>query len=174
MKKQIVDELDGVGKKIADHWTEVLEDVRAVDPRHEAKEDGRRRSWTRRPSVVEEGEYVAKIKPELDDEIKALWLKREEIDDRRPPSCGRSGSGTRSSRGSGGSRAAYTARCAATMATARRSSRIGFRGPARSADYIPPDSRRSWCSTRPSWRASTPRCRPSGSAAPSARRRGLA
>jgi large subunit ribosomal protein L32e len=80
-KKQIVDELDGVGKKVADHWAEVIEES-GVTPT-EAKEEKAEVVETQ-TAVVEEGEYVTKRKPELDDQTKALLLKREEIDSRRP------------------------------------------------------------------------------------------
>jgi large subunit ribosomal protein L32e len=80
-KKQIVDELDGVGKKVADHWAEVIEES-GVTPT-EAKEEKVEVVETE-AAVVEEGEYVTKRKPELDDQTKALLLKREEIDSRRP------------------------------------------------------------------------------------------
>jgi large subunit ribosomal protein L32e len=80
-KKQIVDELDGVGKKVADHWAEVIEES-GITPT-EAKEDKAEVVETQ-AAVVEEGEYVTKRKPELDDQTKALLLKREEIDSRRP------------------------------------------------------------------------------------------
>ncbi len=80
-KKQIVDELDGVGKKVADHWAEVIEES-GVTPT-EAKEDKAEVVETE-AAVVEEGEYVTKRKPELDDQTKALLLKRKEIDSRRP------------------------------------------------------------------------------------------
>ena len=80
-KKQIVDELDGVGKKVADHWAEVIEES-GITPT-EAKEDKAEVVETE-AAVVEEGEYVTKRKPELDDKTKALLLKREEIDSRRP------------------------------------------------------------------------------------------
>ncbi|MFA5313859.1 MAG: 50S ribosomal protein L32e [Methanomassiliicoccales archaeon] len=75
MKKKIVDDLDGVGDKIADHWIEVLKDS-GLTP---AKVDGKE------AEVVEEGEYVAKIKPELSKEMKAMLELRDEINDRRPP-----------------------------------------------------------------------------------------
>ena len=80
-KKQIVDELDGVGKKVADHWAEVIEES-GITPT-EAKEDKAEVVETE-AAVVEEGEYVTKRKPELDEQTKALLLKREEIDSRRP------------------------------------------------------------------------------------------
>jgi large subunit ribosomal protein L32e len=80
-KKQIVDELDGVGKKVADHWAEVIEES-GITPT-EAKEEKAEVVETV-AAVVEEGEYVTKRKPELDDQTKALLLKREEIDSRRP------------------------------------------------------------------------------------------
>ncbi|QLH75731.1 MAG: 50S ribosomal protein L32e [Methanomassiliicoccales archaeon] len=73
MKKKIVDDLDGVGDKIADHWIEVIE------------ETGLKASEKKEAEVVEEGEYVAKKKPELSKEKKALLELRKEIDDRRPP-----------------------------------------------------------------------------------------
>jgi large subunit ribosomal protein L32e len=80
-KKQIVDELDGVGKKVADHWAEVIEES-GITPT-EAKEE-KTEVVESVAAVVEEGEYVTKRKPELDDQTKALLLKREEIDSRRP------------------------------------------------------------------------------------------
>jgi large subunit ribosomal protein L32e len=80
-KKQIVDELDGVGKKVADHWAEVIEES-GVTPT-ETKEEKAEIVETQ-AAVVEEGEYVTKRKPELDDQTKTLLLKREEIDSRRP------------------------------------------------------------------------------------------
>jgi|WetSurMetagenome_2_1015567.scaffolds.fasta_scaffold07626_6 large subunit ribosomal protein L32e len=80
-KKEIVDELDGVGKKVADHWAEVIEEsgFQPSDAREEKAEVVETEA-----AVVEEGEYVTKRKPELDDETKALLLKRTEIDARRP------------------------------------------------------------------------------------------
>lgn len=80
-KKQIVDELDGVGKKVADHWAEVIEES-GITPT-EAKEVKAEVVETE-AAVVEEGEYVTKRKPELDEQTKALLLKRKEIDSRRP------------------------------------------------------------------------------------------
>jgi len=80
-KKQIVDDLDGVGKKVADHWAEVIEES-GITPT-EAKEEKAEVVETE-AAVVEEGEYVTKRKPELDDQTKALLLKRKEIDSRRP------------------------------------------------------------------------------------------
>ncbi|MCE5296411.1 MAG: 50S ribosomal protein L32e [Euryarchaeota archaeon] len=75
MKKRIVDDLDGVGEKIADHWIEVLKDAGFSPAAMEGKG----------AEVVEEGEYVAKIKPELSKEMKAMLELRDEINDRRPP-----------------------------------------------------------------------------------------
>ncbi|OPY31454.1 MAG: 50S ribosomal protein L32e [Methanomassiliicoccales archaeon PtaU1.Bin124] len=77
MKQKIVDDLDGVGPKIADHWIEVLEEtgLKAAAAPKEGKEEA---------EVVEEGEYVAKIKPELTKEQKVLLEKRREMSDHRP------------------------------------------------------------------------------------------
>ncbi|MFA5313768.1 MAG: 50S ribosomal protein L32e, partial [Methanomassiliicoccales archaeon] len=59
----------------ADHWIEVLKDAGLSPAAVEGKG----------AEVVEEGEYVAKIKPELSKEMKAMLELRDEISDRRPP-----------------------------------------------------------------------------------------
>ena len=54
-KKQIVDELDGVGKKVADHWAEVIEESGSHPYRGQGRQDrGRRRPrprWSRRANT---------------------------------------------------------------------------------------------------------------------------
>jgi len=77
-KQKIVDDLDGVGDKIADHWAEVLKETGlSVSSTALAVKKG--------AEVVEAGEYVAKIKPELSKEKKEMLELRDEINDRRPP-----------------------------------------------------------------------------------------
>ena len=53
-KKVIVDELDGVGNKIADHWLELLSETEAETE-----------------IVEDEEKAVPKVKPVLDDDVKA-------------------------------------------------------------------------------------------------------
>jgi len=83
-KAKIVDELEGVGVKIADHWIEVLEDVpeestavATMGSKTEIVEEAE-------AEVVEKGEYIAKIKPVLSAEVKAMLVKRAEVSGRRP------------------------------------------------------------------------------------------
>lgn len=64
-KKVIVDELDGVGNKIADHWLELL-------------------SETETEIVEDEEKAVPKVKPVLDDETKAALEFRSAKNDARP------------------------------------------------------------------------------------------
>ncbi len=66
-KKVIVDELDGVGNKIADHWLELLSE----------KE-------TETEIVEDEEKAVPKVKPVLDDDIKAALEFRSAKNDARP------------------------------------------------------------------------------------------
>jgi large subunit ribosomal protein L32e len=77
-KKQIIDDLEGVGAKIADHWAEVLQEsgLEATASADEAEK--------KEAEVVEEGEYVAKIKPQLTEEQKALLVMRRDMSDHRP------------------------------------------------------------------------------------------
>lgn len=76
-KKKIVDDLDGVGTKVADHWIEVIKET-GLEPSVAKKEN------KEEAEVVEEGEYVAKIKPQLSKEQKELLEKRREMSDHRP------------------------------------------------------------------------------------------
>jgi large subunit ribosomal protein L32e len=66
-KKVIVDELDGVGNKIADHWLEMLSETEAETE-----------------IVEDEEKAVPKVKPVLDDEIKAALEIRSAKNDARP------------------------------------------------------------------------------------------
>jgi large subunit ribosomal protein L32e len=66
-KKVIVDELDGVGNKIADHWLEMLSEKEAETE-----------------IVEDEEKTVPKVKPVLDDEIKAALEFRSAKNDARP------------------------------------------------------------------------------------------
>jgi large subunit ribosomal protein L32e len=65
-KKEIVDALDGVGNKIADHWVELLSEEET--------------------EIVEEDEEkaVPKIKAQLDDEVKAALAFRQAKNEARP------------------------------------------------------------------------------------------
>ncbi len=66
-KKVIVDELDGVGNKIADHWLELLSETEAET------------------EIVEDEETaVPKVKPVLDEEVKAALELRTAKNDARP------------------------------------------------------------------------------------------
>jgi large subunit ribosomal protein L32e len=79
-RKEIIDELDGVGDKIADHWEELLataETAVAVPEKTEVVEADA-------AAIVEEGAYVVKIKPELSAEVKAMLVYRDDCNDRRP------------------------------------------------------------------------------------------
>jgi len=66
-KKVIVDELDGVGNKIADHWLEMLSETEAETE-----------------IVEDEEKAVPKVKPVLDDDIKAALEFRSAKNDARP------------------------------------------------------------------------------------------
>ncbi len=66
-KKVIVDELDGVGNKIADHWLELLSETEAETE-----------------IVEDEEKAVPKVKPVLDDTIKAALEFRSAKNDARP------------------------------------------------------------------------------------------
>jgi large subunit ribosomal protein L32e len=70
-KKQIVDALDGVGNKIADHWLELLSETSDETQIVEAGEEEVKRT-------------VLKVKAELTDEIKAALVMRDEKNGRRP------------------------------------------------------------------------------------------
>jgi large subunit ribosomal protein L32e len=67
-KKEIVDALDGVGNKIADHWVELLSEL-------EEKET---------EIVEDEDKAVPKVKPVLDDEVKAALELRKAKSEARP------------------------------------------------------------------------------------------
>lgn len=80
-KQKIVDELDGVGAKVADHWAEVIQEA-DFEPTQTEEKSLVVKSET--AAIVEEGGYVAKAKPELSDVVKDQLVKRKEIDERRP------------------------------------------------------------------------------------------
>jgi len=83
-KAKIVDELEGVGVKIADHWIEVLEDVPEESTAVATKGSKTEIIEEADAEVVEKGAYVAKIKPVLSAEVKAMLEKRAEVSGRRP------------------------------------------------------------------------------------------
>ncbi|TFG57229.1 MAG: 50S ribosomal protein L32e [Methanomassiliicoccus sp.] len=66
-KKEIVDALDGVGNKIADHWIEMLEEVE-----------------TEIVETADEIKPVVKVKPVLTEEIKAALEMRNGKNRKRP------------------------------------------------------------------------------------------
>lgn len=66
-KKVIVDELDGVGNKIADHWLELLSETEAETE-----------------IVEDEEKAVPKVKPVLDDDVKAALELRSAKNGARP------------------------------------------------------------------------------------------
>lgn len=66
-KKVIVDELDGVGNKIADHWLELLSEKEAETE-----------------IVEDEDVAVPKVKPVLDDDVKAALELRSAKNEARP------------------------------------------------------------------------------------------
>lgn len=66
-KKVIVDELDGVGNKIADHWLELLSETEADTE-----------------IVEDEEKAVPKVKPVLDDDVKAALELRSAKNEARP------------------------------------------------------------------------------------------
>jgi large subunit ribosomal protein L32e len=81
-RKEVIDTLDGVGDKIADHWEELLataETAVAVPEKAEVVEEKPAEA-----AVVEEGAYVVKIKPELSAEVKAMLAYRDDCNARRP------------------------------------------------------------------------------------------
>jgi large subunit ribosomal protein L32e len=105
--KDIVDKLNGIGPKYAEHWTELLEEslspeeeteiveeapaVEAKKAKKLPKEKKKKAEaetevveYPAESEVVPEGAYVAKIKPELDAKTIDLLAKRAAIDDRRP------------------------------------------------------------------------------------------
>jgi large subunit ribosomal protein L32e len=81
-KAKIVDELEGVGVKIADHWIEVMEPEESTAVA--VKESKTKIIEEADAEVVEKGAYIAKIKPVLSAEVKAMLVKRDEISARRP------------------------------------------------------------------------------------------
>jgi large subunit ribosomal protein L32e len=81
-KQKIVEELEGVGVKIADHWIEVIEPEESTALA--TKESKTEIIEEAEAEVVEKGEYIAKIKPVLSAEVKAMLKKRAEVSGRRP------------------------------------------------------------------------------------------
>ncbi len=104
-KQEIIDELKGVGPKIADHWIDIIEErgviegevaeeaVPAAEPPAEVEEAPKAEEEAviieepeapKEGEVVEKGGYVAKAKPELDPIMMDLLEKRRSIGERRP------------------------------------------------------------------------------------------
>jgi len=83
-KAKIIDDLEGVGTKIADHWIEVLEESPEESTELTVKGSKTEIVEEAEAEVVEKGEYVAKIKPVLSAEVKAMLVKRAEVSGRRP------------------------------------------------------------------------------------------
>jgi large subunit ribosomal protein L32e len=102
--KDIVDKLNGIGPKYAEHWTELLEESLSTEdaeiveeapaeekkakklPKEKKAEETTTEivEYPTETEVVPQGAYVAKIKPELDAKTIDLLAKRAAIDDRRP------------------------------------------------------------------------------------------
>ena len=83
-KAKIIEDLEGVGTKIADHWIEVLEESPEESTELTVKGSKTEIVEEAEAEVVEKGEYVAKIKPVLSVEVKAMLVKRAEVSGRRP------------------------------------------------------------------------------------------
>ena len=83
-KQKIVDELEGVGVKIADHWVEVMEEAPEESTAVAIKGSKTEIIEEAEAEVVEEGEYITKIKPVLSAAVKAMLVKRAEVSGRRP------------------------------------------------------------------------------------------
>jgi large subunit ribosomal protein L32e len=83
-KQKIIDELEGVGVKIADHWVEVMEEVPEETTAVATKGSKTEIIEEAEAEVVEEGEYITKIKPVLSAAVKAMLVKRAEVSGRRP------------------------------------------------------------------------------------------
>ena len=83
-KAKIIEDLEGVGTKIADHWIEVLEESPEESTELTVKGSKTEIVEEAEAEVVEKGEYVAKIKPVLSAEVKAMLVKRAEVSGRRP------------------------------------------------------------------------------------------
>ncbi|MGD0816838.1 MAG: 50S ribosomal protein L32e [Methanomassiliicoccales archaeon] len=83
-KQKIVDELEGVGVKIADHWIEVMEESPEESTALVTKESKTEIIEEADAEIVEKGAYVTKIKPVLSAEVKAMLEKRAEVSGRRP------------------------------------------------------------------------------------------
>jgi len=74
--EELIDQLKGVGPKIANRWIEIIEDQRVFEDEIVEEEP---ESWIEEegPKVVEEGGYFAAPKPELDEEIRRLFEIRK-------------------------------------------------------------------------------------------------
>jgi large subunit ribosomal protein L32e len=83
-KAKIIEDLEGVGTKIADHWIEVLEESPEESTELTVKGSKTEIVEEAEAEVVEKGEYIAKIKPVLSAEVKAMLVKRAEVSGRRP------------------------------------------------------------------------------------------
>jgi large subunit ribosomal protein L32e len=83
-KQKIIDDLEGVGVKIADHWIEVMEEAPEESTALVTKESRSEIIEEADAEVVEKGAYVTKIKPVLSPEVKAMLEKRAEVSGRRP------------------------------------------------------------------------------------------
>jgi large subunit ribosomal protein L32e len=160
-KAKIVDELEGVGVKIADHWIEVLEDVPEESTAVATKGSKTEIIEEADAEVVEKGAYVAKIKPVLSAEVKAMLEKRAEVSGRRPEFLrqewfryAKLGKKWRKPRGM------------------HSKMRRHYKYRHWSVDWHPPDSKRYWYTTRRTSTQSTRRPRRPRSVAPSAGRRG--
>ncbi|MEM0449006.1 MAG: 50S ribosomal protein L32e [Methanomassiliicoccales archaeon] len=88
--KKIVDELKGVGPRVADHWIEVIEEALAQGAESMSVEitdvevEKKAEVVQEAAEVVEQKAYVAHKKPELTPEKRRALAIREEIDSRRP------------------------------------------------------------------------------------------
>ena len=83
-KAKIIEDLEGVGTKIADHWIEVLEEGPEESTELTVRGSKSEIVEQAEAEVVEKGEYIAKIKPVLSAEVKAMLVKRAEVSGRRP------------------------------------------------------------------------------------------
>lgn len=85
-KEELADEVDGVGPKLAEAILQGIEDLEAPEPEPEIEvvEEGKPEEEAEEAEIVEEEAYIAKPKPDLDEETERALKLRNAMNGSRP------------------------------------------------------------------------------------------
>jgi len=85
-QEDLAEDVEGVGPRLAEAIIQGLQDLETEEPEPEVEivEEAEEEEAEEEPEIVEEGEYVVKPKPDLDEETEEALKLREYLNNKRP------------------------------------------------------------------------------------------